>query len=369
MKKLYRILHTEWSNGWGGQEIRILEECKGMASRGHMVELAGCPDGKLRQNAEKAGLVFHPLPMKGAWDVGAVWQLLKLIKNRRIQFIHTHSSVDSWLGGYAGRLAGNIILRTRHLSVPVNTNPLNFVYRLPHAVFTTGQGIRRHLIDDYGLKEDRVFSVPTGIDPERFTPRPPDAQLQAEFGLKPHEPVVAIVAVLRSWKRQDLFCHMAKHLLQTHPDLRFLIVGDGPTRATITQLVNSLNLRPSLLMTGHRTDVERVLSLCQVCVLASDEAEGVPQAVLQQLACEKAVVAAAAGDVPEVVRHEQTGLLVETGSWSSLALAVERFLQDKELARRLGENGRQMVLQEYSLTHMLNRTEEIYSQLWEARGR
>jgi glycosyltransferase involved in cell wall biosynthesis len=235
-------------------------------------------------------------------------------------------------------------------------------------VITTGQSIRRHLIDDYGLKEAKVHSIPTGIDPQRYCPAPPDPKLQAELGLKPEETVIAIVAVLRSWKRQDLFCRMARHLLQTRPRLRFLIVGDGPTREVITQLVENLNLKPNLVMTGHRQDVERILNLCSVCVQASDGAEGVPQAVLQQLASAKPVVAAAAGGVPEVIRHEDTGLLVETGSWQALAQAVERILQDKSLAARLGENGRQMVQREYSLTHMLDRTEEIYSQVWEARG-
>jgi glycosyltransferase involved in cell wall biosynthesis len=363
MKKPYHILHTEWSDGWGGQEIRIMEDCRGMVSRGHQVELAGCPEGQLRIIAEKEGLLFHPLTMRASWDAAALFKLVKLIKQRSINIIHTHSSVDSWLGGVAGHLTGSRVVRTRHLSVPVNTNPLNFVYHLPQAVLTTGQGIRRHLVDDYGLSADRVFSVPTGIDPERFKPRPPDRQLQAELGIKPQETVIAIVAVMRSWKRHDLFCQMARHLLDSYPDLRFLIVGGGPDQAIVSKWVDDWRLRPNLIMTGHRSDVERILSLCHICVLASDQAEGVPQATLQQLAAEKAVVASAAGDVPEVVRHEQTGLLVETGSWLALAEAVKRFLQDKELAQRLGKNGRQMVLREYSLTHMLDRTEEIYSQL------
>ena len=337
-----------------------MEECKGMAGRGHVVELAGCPHGRLRENAEKAGLVFHPIDMRGAWDIKALLQLARLIRTRKFQIINTHSSVDSWLGGYAGRLTGCKIVRTRHLSVPVNTHPLNFVYRLPHAVTTTGEGIRNHLVNDYGLKPDRVFSIPTGIDPELYKPGPPDPALREELGLKAGETVIAIIAVLRNWKRQDLFCYMAQDLLTRRQDLRFLIVGDGPWKVP-GELVKELKLEPSLIMTGHRQDVARILNVCNICVLASDEAEGVPQAILQQMASEKAVVASNAGDVGQVVRNEQTGLLVETGSWQALAKAVERLLQDPELGRRLGQNGRQMVLTEYSLSHMLDGTEKVYS--------
>lgn len=168
-----KIIHTEWSNGWGGQEIRILDECLGMAARGHQVALAGCPDGQLRQRAEAAGLPFHPLPMAGPWDLRAVLRLAALLRRQGADVVHTHSSVDSWVGGFAAPLAGAACVRTRHLSVPVNTNALNFVYRLPRAVATTGEGIRRHLVEDYGLTPARVMSIPTGVDTGRFAPGAP----------------------------------------------------------------------------------------------------------------------------------------------------------------------------------------------------
>jgi glycosyltransferase involved in cell wall biosynthesis len=358
---MYSILHTEWSNGWGGQEIRILEECRGMAERGHRVELAGCPEGKLRPRALAAGLLFHPLAMAGPWDLPALVRLTRLIKQRGMQVVHTHSSVDSWLGGMAARLAGAAGVRCRHLSVPVSQNPLNIVYRLPRAVITTGQGIRRHLIEDYGLPAQRVTSIPTGVDTGRFAPAEPDPALLAELGLLPGQPVVAVVAVLRSWKRHDLFCQMARQVLDQRPDTRFLIVGDGPGRQRVARYLDDMNLRPQVIMTGHREDIERILTLCAVCVLVSDKAEGVSQAVLQELAMERAVVASEAGDLPEVVRHDQTGLLVAPGELEPLTAAVLRLLDDPGLRRQLGEAGRRMVLEAYSREHMLKATEEVYA--------
>jgi glycosyltransferase involved in cell wall biosynthesis len=355
-----RILHTEWSNGWGGQEIRILDECLGLAGLGHTVELAGCAQGKLRARAEAAGLTFHPLDMAGPWDLPALIRLAGLLRRGRFQIVHTHSSVDSWLGGMAARLTGVAAVRTRHLSAPVNTSPLNFVYRLPRAVITTGQGIRRHLMEDYGLPAGRVFSIPTGVDLTRFTPREPDPVLRAELGLAPEAPVVAIVAVLRSWKRHDLFCEMARQILATHPATRFLIVGHGPGWERVNGYLDQMNLRPAVLMTGHREDIERILPLCTVCVLPSDKNEGVPQAVLQQLACERAVVGAAAGDIPEVVRDGQTGLLVTAGQAAPLAQAVARLLDDADLRLALGRQGRRFVIDNYSRQIMLSRTEEVY---------
>jgi glycosyltransferase involved in cell wall biosynthesis len=154
---------------------------------------------------------------------------------------------------------------------------------------------------------------------------------------------------------------MARQVLATHPTARFLIVGHGPGWERVNGYLDQMNLRPAVLMTGHREDIERILPLCTVCVLPSDKNEGVPQAVLQQLACERAVVGTAAGDIPEVVREGQTGLLVPAGQAEPLAEAVVRLLDDEDLRRDLGRGGRQFVIDNYSRQIMLSRTEEVYA--------
>ncbi len=364
----FSVLHTEWSNGWGGQEIRILSECLGLAERGHRVELAGCPQGRLRARAQEAGLTFHPLAMAGPWDLPALWRLKGLMARLGTQVVHTHSSVDSWLGGMAARLGSAACVRTRHLSAPVNTSPLNVVYKLPQMVVTTGTGIRRHLVEDYGLSPERVVSIPTGVDTRRFRPAEPDPELMAELGLEPGAPVVAMVAVLRSWKRHDVFCRMAREVLARRPETRFLIVGHGPGWERVNRYLDEMDLRPAVIMTGHREDIQRILPLCTVCALTSDKNEGVPQAVLQELACGRAVVASRAGDIPEVVRHRRTGLLVPPGEVGPLTEAVLELLDRPELRQRLGAEGRRMVQAEYSRERMLDATEEVYARALAAKG-
>ncbi len=363
------VLHSEWSDGWGGQEIRILGECLGMAARGHRVMLCGTPHSELSAAAQEAGLSYHPLAMRGPWDLPAIKRFRALLTQQNVDILNTHSSVDAWVGGLAARWAKVPSLRTRHLSVKVKRHPLNIVYRLPQAVITTGQGIRHHLVHDYGLHPDWVVSIPTGVDMDRFAPAGPDPALMAELGLSPEQPVVAIVAILRSWKRQDLFLEMASLMQENRPEVQFLMVGGGPQEENLKRLRAQLGLADKVIMTGMRGDVERVLACCDVCVLCSDRAEGVPQAVLQELACERAVVAAEAGDVGQVVLPEKTGLLVPAGDVQALAAAVGRLLDDPGLRTRLGRAGRELVARNHSLAAMLDATEEIYAKVLAARRR
>ena len=100
------VLHTESSPGLGGQELRTLSEARWIAERGWRVLLAGQPDGRFVGQAHAAGLEAVGVRMRGAWDLGAVCALRRLIRREQVSIVHTHSSVDGWVGGLAARVTG-----------------------------------------------------------------------------------------------------------------------------------------------------------------------------------------------------------------------------------------------------------------------
>src|SRR5690242_20004072 len=116
---MVRLLHTESSRGWGGQEIRILREAEGMRERGHEVILAVNSGGGLIRRARDAGFVVYELPFKRSCAFKAIYELVQICKRHGIDAINTHSSVDAWLGGIAARIAKKKVIRTRHLSTAI----------------------------------------------------------------------------------------------------------------------------------------------------------------------------------------------------------------------------------------------------------
>lgn len=280
-----RILHTEASLGWGGQEIRILTESRAFLDRGHDVLLAADPSSDIFKHAPDYGVPVVPLPLlkKSARGLAA---MRRLLRERRPDVVNVHSSVDAWLAALArtGLRPRPAIVRTRHISARVGRDlATRFVYRRgADLLVTTGRFIARGLVEDGFLPEDRVISVPTGIDLGRF--RPGDrAEARAALGVSPSTRMFVIVATLRSWKGHDDL--VEAFAAARGPGDELWIVGDGPRAELLRERIARLGITPSVRLTGRQDDVTPYLRAADLFVLPSYANEGVPQALLQALAC------------------------------------------------------------------------------------
>jgi len=360
------ILHTESSVGWGGQEIRVYSELVHLRERGYRMLLACHPESKLALRAEKAGLEVWCLPFRRPIDPRLTRQVHRLLTRERVELVNTHSSVDSWVVSLAARTARVPVVRTRHLSVPLKKDPFSrLVYwTLCDRIVTTGEAIRRLFLEELRLDPAKVISIPTGADLSQLDPHTVDGkQVRQELGVEATTPLIGIVAVLRSWKGHRFFLEAVPLILRRFPSARFLIVGDGPQKGNIEGWIRELGLVQPVMMLGHREDIPEVLAALDMVVSASTAAEGVPQVLLQALAMRRPVVATRVGAVPEVIRHEETGLLVRHGDPAALAAAVTLLLADPHRGAALGMAGRRLVEKQFTLESMLEQLEVLYAEI------
>lgn len=357
-----RILHTEWSDGWGGQEKRILSEMLGMRNRGHQIRLATRPSCLLGQEASKVGIPVDHVPFGGKFHLPSIMQIKDIVRREGIDIINTHSGIDSWVGGIAARLAGGTLVRTRHLNLPLHRNWINFVHYLPHRVVTCGNAMRSKLIVEHGFPPEMVVSIPTGIDFSSFHPSRAGSDMRAELGLPADAWVVLMVAVIRRVKRHEIAIRGFAEFLLDNPKAVLLLCGDGPLREATEQLCRELGIERSVLFLGHRDDVPNVMAAADVLLLTS-ESEGIPQAISQGLGLGLPVVATAVGGVPELVQDGETGLLVPPEQPSAVTAALCKLAGDPELASCLGRRGRDLALRQLSLEAMLDATERLYDVL------
>jgi glycosyltransferase involved in cell wall biosynthesis len=366
-QKKFTILHTEWSEGWGGQEMRILAEMKIHRQMGHRLYLLCPPETRLGREAEVLGVRVFSRKIRQPWDLGALRKIKRLIEELGVEVLHTHSSVDSWAGALAARWSGvPILVRTRHISVPVKNPRFNRLYYFPDAIITAGGHIRRDLLRTHKIPAERVVSIPTGVDTASFFPRPADRKLKKSLGLAEDALVISLVAVLRTQKRHEIVIAAARRVIAAFPRARFLFVGEGPGRERIQKAIAALGLKEFFILTGHRTDIPEILALTEVGVISSS-AEGVPQFLLQTLAMAKPVVATRVGGIPEIITPGVDGLLIPPEDPDALAEALLGLLGDPQQCRRLGSAGRELVEREHTLERMGAKVLQVYQQVWEAK--
>ena len=355
-----KILHTEASCGWGGQEIRILEESRGLIARGHEVTVA-CPmHARMTVEAARFGVPVVALPIEFK-TIAGFRALRRWLASQVPDVVNTHSSADSWLTGLACATLKSppAIVRTRHISAPVSGNAFNrWLYRQAKGVVTTGESLRRHLLETLGLDPARVASVPTGIDTKRFAPVD-KATAKLALGLDPTQRHLGIVATLRSWKGHlfllDAFAQLKR------PELHLLIVGEGPMRGPIEEKIAALGIGERVTLAGQRSDPEHWLQAMDVFCLPSYANEGVPQAILQAMLCGLPIVTTPVGAILEAVSDGDTALVVPPKDTAALATAIARLLDDDTLATRLGAEARRVASADFSRDAMLDRMEHIFS--------
>ena len=364
-----RIVHTESSLGWGGQEIRILTESQGLIRRGHEVVVLAAQGARLVEEAPRFRVPVAALPI-GRKRPAGVAALMREFRARRVDVVNTHSSGDSWLSAIACALLGRdapVIVRTRHVSVPVSNDPASrWLYRRATSrTVTTGEALRDTLVRVNGLDPARIDSVPTGIEPEVYA-RWSKASARAALHLPDVVPLVGIVATLRSWKGHRFLVEAMTKL--SHADARLVIVGDGAQREALERQVEALDLRGRVTFAGQQDDVAPWLAALDVFALPSYANEGVPQALLQAMFARVPCVTTDAGAIAEIARDADTAIVVAKEDAGALANGIDRVLDDPQAAAARAERAHAFVSARYALEPMLDRMEDVFRRALRSRG-
>lgn len=358
----WKIVHSEASLGWGGQEIRVLTEAQAMLRRGHQIWIAAQPESTLWRKASEAGLPCLPFSEKSLRFPDGILRLTSAFRRLQVDVVNTHSSKDGWIAGLAARLAGvPCLIRSRHIEVdyPSRWRSRIAFHHLPHHVLTTSSKISTRLISELGLNPQRVTCIPTGIDLERFSPGN-SSTLRASWGWDEHTVGIGMISVIRSWKGHAFFLQAARQVIASCPQARFLIVGSGPGESRLPGQVRAEGLEGHVTLLGHREDVPDLLRALDVVVLPSTAHEGVPQILLQAQAVGRAAIGTRVGGIPEVIEDGQNGLLVPPADAPALAKAMRCLIEDEEARQRMA--GRALVKRDaLGLDRMCARLEEIYS--------
>lgn len=358
-----RILHTEWSTGWGGQEIRTLDEMLGLRERhGLAFHLACRPEARLGQAAREHGIPVHPLPFRGRLHGPTLLGLRQVIRRERINLLHAHSSIDAYAAGLIGRWTGTPVIRSRHLSLQRTGS---FKHRLLYdglaqGVICSSEEIRQTLVTHHGCRELHKITLPAAPDARRFCPQPAwRDRMREHLDLPPEAPVIGIVAMLRRGKGHALLLDAAAGLIARYPDLRVLVVGDGPQRMALEAQAQQLRLSGHVVFTGYRDDIPALMACMDVHVLPSLE-EACAQSVIQAQLCGIPVIASDTGGLRELIESERNGLLFTPGDGRALRDTLTRALADVPLREALAREALTRARDRFDRDTLLAQIERLY---------
>lgn len=232
-----------------------------------------------------------------------------------------------------------------------------FLLRREDRLVGVGQSVRRALIANEGFTADRVGVIYNGVEPTTT----PDDREPARRGLQLAEKdfVALQVARLDALKDHATALRAWRSVVDQNAAAKLLLAGDGPQRGLVETLIAELRLRDNVRLLGTRHDVPSLLAASDVALLTS-VSEGVPLTILEAMAARRPVVATNVGGVPEVVLHEQTGLLAPAGDDTCLAAQLWRLAHDERLRSRLGNAGRERLDSQFTRERMIADYRTLY---------
>jgi glycosyltransferase involved in cell wall biosynthesis len=300
----------------------------------------------------------------GRKNLAGFLALRRWLKTNNLDVLNTHSSTDSWLSALACATLKHPphIVRTRHISAPTPDNlPTRWLYtKATQLIVTTGETLRRELVERNRYPAAMITSVPTGIDPVRFAPGDKLGARKA-LGLTPNHHYIGIVATLRSWKGHRYLLEAFAAMNRT--DWCLIVVGDGPQLEALEKQVRELNISELVRFTGHCTNPEDWLRALDIFCLPSYANEGVPQALVQAMLTALPIITTPVGSILEIVTNNESALIVEPKTPKAILDALQRLIEKPQEAKELGLHARAFALQHLTRDAMLNRMETIFSRL------
>lgn len=325
--------------------------------------------GPLSPDAEGLGVEVIHLDMWRRPGPLTLWRLARLLRRKQVQIVHAYLYDASLAVRLTGRVAGvPVVLTSTRASLGYLSPFAWWVDRLTarwcDRVIAVSAATARFVIETEGIPKAKVIVIPNGVDLNRF--RPEDgASARRALGIPPESFVLSCVGRLHEHKgHRDLFDALAI-IRNRVRGLVCLIAGDGPARSHLEDRVRFLGLGSICRFLGSIDRIETIYSAADVSVLPS-RFEGMPNTVLEAMAMARPVVATAVDGSVELVRPNETGILVPPGDVGALAAALLDLSRDSDRREMMGTRAREVAQRDHGIERTIARLEALYAAEWES---
>jgi glycosyltransferase involved in cell wall biosynthesis len=334
----------------GGAEGQLRLLCEGF-ERSAVVPTVYCLSAQTdpyRALLERAGVAVRVIT---GGRIGRALQLRQALAADRIEVVHAWLFIANAYG-WAAHFGDARALITSARNCKRQGRLLDAVNRrafgASHAIIVNSAQVQHYIEREYHAPPERIAVIPNAIDLDRFRP-------QARQAGPPH---IVTVGRMVTQKNPLLFVAAAAALRAQSPAARFTLIGDGPLRGEVAAAVRAAGLEDACVLAGERGDVPQLLGQADLFWLTSDW-EGLPNALIEALACGLPAVVTDVGGVRDLVRDGQEGFLIAAGDRAALVARSQAILSDGELHARMRAAARRRA-ETCAVEPMVRATQAVY---------
>ena len=346
-----RVIHVASGREWRGGQRQVWLLAQQLRRLGVEQVVVTGTGTELARRLQSSGIPVR----RATWKVGVDPRVLPAILSelrRRPAVLHAHDAHALTLGGICSRLRPAPLVVTRRVDFPLRHEGF---WTRADRVIAISRAVADVLVQS-GVSRDRISIVHSGISLEETTKATP-LGVRELLRLAPDTRVAANVAALVPHKDHKTLVNAASHLAHEHPELHWVIAGEGELRPTLETQIRQLGLEGRVHLIGHVVSPERLIADADVFVMSSQQ-EGLGTSVLEAMALGIPVASTTAGGLPEMLGAE-SGLLVPTTDPRALAEAVARILENDQLGASLAKNARTSVLK-FTDVRMAEEVRSVY---------
>jgi len=367
-----RVAHIRDSCGMYGAERVILTLARHISRQEFdvtVIALQG-PEGKsekFTRNAAAMGIDVQPVSVRGRLDFKALLEVRKILRERSIRILHCHDFKSNFYGLVASIGLPIARLVTAHGSTRDSFLKRAYLfldekvsYHFFDRIIAVSDRLRGEL-EQKGVSRRKIEVIPNAIDLSLMVSArngSGDPESKRRVG---ERFVFGVIGRLYPDKGHRFFLEAFARLAKDYPFVTAKIVGDGPDKIEISQLVTRLGLSGEVDLCGEREDMDVVYHVLDAVVIPSLR-EGLPYVLLESMALKIPVISTAVGDIPTLIRDGETGWLVPQGDTDAIERGMRELIASPEKARQMAERGCEAVNRQCSPRTMIERLESVYRQ-------
>ena len=289
--------------------------------------------GEFVPEVEKLGIKVFFLPQKKGTDYFSFFKVAKILKQEKIDVIHTHNT-QPFIDGTIGALMSGVrtIVHTDHgRQFPDKRRYMFAEWLMSHFVYKV-VGVSDHtsqnLIKYEKISRKKIMTIPNGIDGAKYNIVINKDQKKKEIGIKGNGPIIGLGVRLTEQKGITYLLQAMPKVIEVFPEITLIVAGDGPLENSLKQEAVNLGVDKNVLFVGPRLDMPELLKLFDLYVLPSLW-EGLPMVILEAIAAGCPIIATDVGGIPSAVIHKKNGILIEPANSGKLALVIIKLLFNK----------------------------------------